>query len=156
MPGSYMMHHKALLFGDEPMALEILKASNPRKAKSLGRRVSNFDEKLWNEHRERIVRHGNYLKFTKDVSKDGIRRGNYDSSPLVGSSLRDLLLNTGDCELVEASPFDRVWGVGFTAEDADRTKRSLWGSNLLGKALMEVRGMLRREDDKTAEGGSSS
>jgi ribA/ribD-fused uncharacterized protein len=89
------MHHKALLFQDGATALEILKAGSPRKAKSLGRAVANFDEDVWKEHRERIVREGNYFKFTKAVNEDGM-------------GLRDRLLSTGDRELVEASPFDPV------------------------------------------------
>lgn len=143
-----MMHHKALLFQDEATALEILKASHPRKVKSLGRKVANFDEDVWKEHRERIVREGNYLKFTNVVSEEGLRLGESDSAPLIGMSLRSLLVSTGYRELVEASPFDSIWGVGFRAEDAKKTSRELWGLNLLGKALMEVRETLRREDDE--------
>jgi ribA/ribD-fused uncharacterized protein len=56
--------------------------------------------------------------------------------------IRDILLNTGDLELVEASPYDRIWGIGFKEEDAE-ANRNKWGANLLGKALIEVRGMLK-------------
>jgi ribA/ribD-fused uncharacterized protein len=58
--------------------------------------------------------------------------------------LKDWLLETGDRELVEASPFDRIWGVGYAEKDAERN-RGRWGQNLLGKALMEVRKRVREE-----------
>ncbi|KAB5530543.1 hypothetical protein GE09DRAFT_395626 [Coniochaeta sp. 2T2.1] len=148
----YLMHHKALVFGDEDIALQILKAGTPRKAKGLGRQVANFDENVWNEQRERIVREGNYFKFTNAVSEEGLRLGDNNSAPLVGMSLRELLLSTGERELVEASRFDPIWGIGFSAADAETTDRSLWGLNLLGKALMEVRKRLKEEDDEKEKG----
>ena len=58
--------------------------------------------------------------------------------------LRERLLSTGDRELVEASPRDRVWGIGFAAEYAEES-REMWGMNLLGKALMTVRERIRAE-----------
>jgi ribA/ribD-fused uncharacterized protein len=77
----------------------------------------------------RIVEEGNYLKFT--ISKDA-------------EKLRAMLLETGDRELVEASPFDRIWGIGFGEKNAG-AHRHRWGQNLLGKALMSVRERLRKE-----------
>lgn len=79
-----------------------------------------------------IVVQGNMHKFT--VSEEA-------------ESLSKWLLATGDRELVEASPMDRIWGVGFTERDAG-VNRHRWGQNLLGKALMEVRRRLRDEDGK--------
>jgi predicted NAD-dependent protein-ADP-ribosyltransferase YbiA (DUF1768 family) len=148
-----MMYHKAKVFNDPETAAEVLRADHPRKVKSLGRKVANFDEAVWAAERERVVREGNYLKFTRAVSEVGARRGHGAAAQPVGMSLRDLLLSTGGRELVEASPFDRIWGVGFTAEDAG-PRRDEWGLNLLGKALMEVRETFRREDaakDKAGE-----
>jgi ribA/ribD-fused uncharacterized protein len=78
-----------------------------------------------------IVEDGNYLKFTQN---DGLKRK---------------LLETGDAELVEASPRDRVWGIGFGPEDARRAAREEWGENLLGKALVSVRERIRREESQT-------
>ena len=81
----------------------------------------------------RIVEEGNYHKFT--ISEDA-------------DNLRAMLLATGDRELVEASPRDKIWGIGYAEKDAGY-KRTKWGQNLLGKALTSVRGRLRREaDDK--------
>ncbi|KAK1716739.1 uncharacterized protein BDZ83DRAFT_536493, partial [Colletotrichum acutatum] len=129
----YMMHAKALLFTDLAVALSILKADHPRKVKALGRKVHNFNEALWNENRERIVREGNLLKFR--------------SAP----ELRKKLLATGDRELVEASPMDRIWGIGFAPDKAASADRGRWGLNLLGKILMEVRTVLREEEEVEEE-----
>ncbi|OLN97073.1 N-glycosidase [Colletotrichum chlorophyti] len=124
----YMMHGKALLFSDAAAALAILKADHPRKVKALGRKVKGFDGAVWDANRERLVREGNLLKFR------------------CAPALRALLLATGDRELVEASPLDRIWGIGFSPEKAPETDRSRWGLNLLGKVLMEVRTVLREEE----------
>ncbi|KAF4493713.1 hypothetical protein FAGAP_10166 [Fusarium agapanthi] len=149
---SYMMHQKAILFNDEATALEVLKTGHPRKVKSLGRRVKNFDEAVWLKHRRSIVRKGNILKFTRAISEEGFKRGTPGAtqsgsshSPIDGS-LAGMLVNTGDRELVEASPFDSVWGIGFRAADADAARDS-WGQNLLGKELMEVRRILKERQD---------
>jgi predicted NAD-dependent protein-ADP-ribosyltransferase YbiA (DUF1768 family) len=69
------------------------------------------------------VTQGTYHKFT--ISDDA-------------ENLRRMLLATGERELVEASPSDRIWGVGFAERDAQRN-RHRWGQNLLGRALMDVR-----------------
>lgn len=123
------MYHKALAFNDTASATAILKASTCRKAKGLGRQVDNFDAGEWEKHRERVVIDGCLLKFRQHPN------------------LKQQLLDTMERELVEASPFDRIWGIGFTAEEAD-TRRSGWGQNLLGKCLIEVRKRLREEDAK--------
>ena len=138
-----MMYQKALLFNDYEAAKEVLKASNPRKAKAIGRNVRNFDEVRWNAVREGVVRQGNILKFTNAVTEQGFRIGTGADLPPIVGSLKEMLLATGERELVEASPFDKIWGIGYTAADADHTKRSCWGLNLLGKVLMEVRETLR-------------
>ncbi|KAL2131566.1 hypothetical protein VTI74DRAFT_4890 [Chaetomium olivicolor] len=172
----YMMYQKALLFSDRAVGAQILAASHPRQVKALGRKVSNFDEKVWHAHREEIVRKGNWLKFTRPLDvNDGKwiitpppppspAEGQVDSSEGKGDgvskaegegvSLKELLLRTGDRELVEASPMDRIWGIGFGAARAGTVGRERWGLNLLGKALMAVRGELRRmEEGGRQEGG---
>ncbi|KAF4344138.1 hypothetical protein FBEOM_1927 [Fusarium beomiforme] len=148
----YMMHQKALLFNDHAIALEILKTAHPRKVKSLGRKVKDFDEGRWLKHRCEVARKGNLLKFTRAITEEGFKKGTPGNSqadslhqPIEGS-LADMLINTGDRELVEASPFDRIWGIGFKAADADAAKES-WGENLLGKELMEVRRILKEKRD---------
>lgn len=125
-----MMYQKALLFKDTAIAEQILVASHPREVKELGRQVSGFNHEVWDENREQIVYRGNLLKVTKPVGG--------------GSELLTKLLDTGDRYLVEASPYDKIWGIGFTAENAEQN-RSKWGQNLLGKALVKVRAEVRRD-----------
>lgn len=128
------MYQKAILFVDKEIATKIALEPEPSKQKALGRKVKGFDIKTWNEKREKIVEDGNWWKFTQ--AKEG--------------DLRDLLLKTGDRLLVEASPYDRIWGVGYSAAKAE-ANRGNWGENLLGKALMKVRDRLHAEEDKRLE-----
>jgi len=118
----YMMHGKAKLFGDEEIAREILAADHPRKHKALGRKVRNFDDRVWKQEREGIVMAGNRAKFTQDPA------------------LRAQLLATAGTTLVEASPYDRIWGIGLSASDPRAQDPSQWrGQNLLGKILTKLR-----------------
>ena len=128
------MYQKAILFDDQETAAEITIEPEPSKQKALGRKVKGFNNKTWNKKREQIVEDGNWWKFTR--SKEG--------------DLRELLLKTGDRSLVEASPYDRIWGVGYAAARAEANRGS-WGENLLGKALMRVRDRLHAEEDKRTD-----
>ena len=65
------------------------------------------------------------------------------------AKLRAKLLSTGDRLIVEASPFDRIWGIGYSAKDASANKDT-WGENLLGVALMNVRRRLREQEAQQA------
>jgi ribA/ribD-fused uncharacterized protein len=121
----YMMAAKARLFQDEATAARIVDAAHPGAAKALGRQVTGFDEETWVRHRYAIVLRANLAKFQQD------------------DRLRDYLHSTGDRVLVEASPLDRIWGVGLSATDERASRPSQWrGLNLLGFALMEVRARL--------------
>lgn len=150
-----MMYHKALLFNDAEIASEILATPSPKTARSLGRKVTPFSNETWAANRERIVTEASLAKFTRPVSEDGFRRGDGDEAGELpdaeGGRLRAALLETGGREIVETSPRDRIWGVGFGARNAGG-KRERWGLNLLGKALMEARRVLREEE----EGGVDS
>lgn len=122
----YMMYKKAILFGDFRHAYEIINTSEPKRIKELGRLVEGFNEDIWNAHKEQIVMQGNILKFSQNIL------------------LREFLINTGDKVLVEASPYDKVWGVGLKKESADICDPEKWkGLNLLGFILMETRDRLR-------------
>ena len=112
--------------------------TSPRKQKGLGQQIENYDESRWCEVRTAIVRRGNWLKFTQGTNLASLKLDDV-GEPV---PLRTLLLATGEQELVEASPFDAVWGIGFKAEEAFGVSRARWGLNLLGKALMHVRGEL--------------
>ncbi|MEL6614603.1 MAG: NADAR family protein [Bacteroidota bacterium] len=122
----WMMAEKARLFGDEEALGRVLASNHPGEAKAIGREVRGFDLDRWKAARYRIVVHGNVTKFS---TYPGLSR---------------FLLTTGDRVLVEASPVDRVWGIGLSADDTRAQDPSLWrGLNLLGFALMEVRERLR-------------
>ena len=105
------------------MAEKILRLSSPRDVRSAGREIKGFSDAVWGENKFRIVCDASLLKYSQH------------------SALRALLQETEDRLIVEASPSDKIWGIGFSAKDALANK-SRWGQNLLGKALMAVRGDL--------------
>jgi ribA/ribD-fused uncharacterized protein len=125
----YMMVQKARLFGDTATAAKMLDTTDPKRQKALGRQVKNFDAQVWDERKLGIVEQGNWYNFM--ASHDAER-------------LKGWLLATGERELVEASPYNRVWGIGFAERNA-AASRAAWGENLLGVALMRVRKRLREE-----------
>jgi len=98
-----------------------------------------------------VVEQGNYLKFTQATDAAAVSKDN-SREP---TPLKQLLLATSERALVEASPFDRIWGIGFTAADAVRTLRKEWGQNLLGEALMKVRARIRTELNETSHRNES-
>ena len=123
----YIMFSKALLFGDIETAQLIMASSNPVEIKKLGRLVKNFNEKMWHNEINRIADNCNVVKFT--------------SYP----KLKAMLLATGDKIIAEASPYDKIWGIGVDTEvGKDRSK---WqGTNILGESLMRVRKVLKELD----------
>jgi ribA/ribD-fused uncharacterized protein len=134
----YMMYAKALLFGDKAAAARILAAETPREQQAVGRVVQGFDERVWTLFREGIVYAGNYARFSQN------------------SDQRALLFATRGTTLVEASPYDQVWGIGLAADDPRALDRSQWlGLNLLGETLTRVREALFfehcRSESKHAE-----
>lgn len=122
----YMMYSKAILFNDDEIAKKIMISESPKECKALGRKVRNFDTVIWDKEKYSIVVRGNMAKFQQN------------------EELKAYLFSTGEEEIVEASPFDRVWGIGIRVGDPRINDRSKWGSNLLGKALMEVREKLKQ------------
>ncbi|KAB1927662.1 NADAR family protein [Micromonospora sp. ALFpr18c] len=124
----YMMWAKAILFGDTSIAEQVLTASHPHRAKTLGRQVQGFDQPVWEANRYGIVVEGSVAKFGQHAD------------------LRAYLLGTGDRILVEASPLDGIWGIGLTADEPFAADPSRWkGLNLLGFALMHTRQRLRQD-----------
>jgi ribA/ribD-fused uncharacterized protein len=122
----WMMAGKARLFGDAEAERRALAAGHPSQAKKAGRLVRGFDDAVWERERFGIVVEGSVHKFAAHAD------------------LREFLLGTGDRVLVEASPVDRIWGIGLTADDEAATDPERWrGPNLLGFALMEARRRLR-------------
>lgn len=130
----YMMAEKARVFGDRGALAAILATQDPGRAKSLGRSVRNFDEREWVSRREGVILRGNHAKFSQS------------------ETLRRLLLDTKDVVLVEASPSDRIYGIGLEDYDPRAKDPRRWkGMNLLGFALMEVREGLRAEAPPASE-----
>ncbi|MEU8219773.1 NADAR family protein [Micromonospora taraxaci] len=121
----YMMVGKARLFGDEAIASRMLTASHPNAVKALGRQVRDFDQAIWDARRFDLVVAGNVAKFSQH--------------PDLGLYLS----RTANRVLVEASPLDRVWGIGLAATDPRAEDPARWrGPNLLGFALMRARAHL--------------
>ncbi|TFK41556.1 hypothetical protein BDQ12DRAFT_696739 [Crucibulum laeve] len=130
----WMMVQKALLFNDPSKAREILAVTGVTSTdmalvKSLGRQVSNFNDETWNMNREQIVLEGTLLKFRQN------------------DELREQLLATGEKHIIEASPRDRIWGVGYGEKNALK-QFERWGLNLLGNALEEARSVLKAENER--------
>lgn len=126
----YMMARKALLFNDEEIYRRIMSARTPAEYKKLGRAVRGFEAAKWDARKYDIVVEGNKAKFGQNPD------------------LRDFLLSTGNAILVEASPYDSIWGIALDRERAMTGTPEQWkGENLLGFALMETRDALRNENN---------
>lgn len=122
----FMMAGKARLFGDTATLAEILQAPTPKEAKALGRKVTPFDGPTWDRECFDIVVQSNLAKFGQN------------------EALREFLLGTQDKVLVEASPYDRIWGIGMAESAPGAQDPAQWrGRNLLGFALMQARDRLR-------------
>lgn len=125
----WMMYGKATLFGDGEIAQQILKTSHPRDQKKLGRKVKDFDVTTWQANAKEIVYQGNYAKFTQN------------------DKLKEVLLATAGTTLVEASPTDKIWGIGLAENDARAHSRETWqGTNWLGEVLTQLREDLLKEE----------
>lgn len=114
-----MMWGKAMLMEDEESAELILQTTSPKEMKQLGRQVKDFNEGLWNVYKYQLVKEGLRSRFSQDMEA------------------RRLLKKVKGKILVEASPYDRIWGIGFSEENALKNKNR-WGENLLGKILTEL------------------
>ena len=122
----YMMAGKASFFGDEETCKQIMSTNNPREQKVWGRKVKNFDAEKWNNLCRDIVYRANYAKFNQN--EDCLKE----------------LMATGDKTIVEASPYDKIWGIGLAEDDPRALDRNQWeGTNWLGEAIMKVRETLR-------------
>lgn len=118
----YMMWKKAMAFSDAQSAEEILQAKHPKDAKAIGRKVKNFKSDEWEKICKKIVYDGNHAKFTQnpDILKQ--------------------LMDTAGTTLVEASPYDKIWGIGLIEEDARKIPENKWpGTNWLGLVLTQLR-----------------
>ena len=115
-----------MLFGDTAVAGAILLTDNPAEQKDLGRMVSNYNDAAWAAVRVDIMVEGLFEKFNQNTK------------------LKDALLATGNTVLVEASPYDTIWGIGYAEDHPNATDSTKWrGQNLLGITLMKVRDRLQ-------------
>ena len=81
---------------------------------------------MWERERENIVLVDSYAKFAQNPT------------------MQSHLLDTGDRLLVEASPYDLIRGIGYSADHVSARQPPLWrGLNLLGKTLQTVRHLFR-------------
>lgn len=123
------MYHKALLFDDKKTAEKVLNTKHPRDQKALGREVKNFDSKIWDKISPKVMYEVNELKFSQNPD------------------LYKQLMETGDTELVEASPKDKVWGIGLEETHPDAENKLKWrGRNLLGQVLTELREEFKKQN----------
>jgi len=118
----YMFARKALLFNDPEMYVKIMQSDSPAEQQKLGRKIRNFDQNVWDRNKVGIVTLGNVFKFSQN------------------KELRKILLSTKGTLLVEASPYDNIWGVGLSENVSTILKEDNWkGENLLGYILTNVR-----------------
>lgn len=126
----YMMHQKALLFGDTETAEKIMATQSPKEQQDLGRVVKNYKQSVWDANKLRIVYKGNYEKFSQNPE------------------LKKVLFETGHSILVEASPIDTVWGIGMAEGDVGIDNPENWkGQNLLGWLVQLVRNQLMSKEN---------
>jgi ribA/ribD-fused uncharacterized protein len=119
----YLMYMKAKTFEPNNLILlnKILAETSASKIKQYGREVKNYVDAVWNEIRYGVMVNGLRLKFSQNPQ------------------LKQLLINTGDKMLYEASKYDKIWGIGFSPQEAPNINQELFGRNLLGQSLMQVR-----------------
>jgi ribA/ribD-fused uncharacterized protein len=123
-----MMYYKAMTFNDTDIAQKILETDNARKQKELGRKVNGYNDEIWTSVRFKVVSRLNYLKFSQNVD------------------LKIILLMLKDWEFVEASPEDKIWGIGLGENNPDIFDVEKWqGQNLLGKAIKEAQQQIINE-----------
>ncbi len=118
----FMMACKAVVFKDIKNLLKIMQTKNPREQKAYGRLVKNFDASIWNPIAKDFVYAGSFAKYTQN------------------QGMLNWLMSTKGTTLVEASPYDTIWGIGLSEYDPMARNRNTWkGTNWLGEVLTELR-----------------
>lgn len=128
----FMMYHKAKLFEDDTSMNWIMQETSPKKIKALGRKVRNFDEKVWNKVAKKIVTLGNFYKFSQD------------------EKLKKEILNYPNKQFVETSPYDKIWGIGLSTTDPRAEDADGWqGLNWLGECIDQARVMIDNDNNES-------
>lgn len=123
-----MMYMKGKVFGDEEAMREVMLTDDPKHHKEIGRSVKNFDVDTWSAKAYQVVVEANYAKYSQNPE------------------LRQFLIDSGDRKFVECAPYDKIWGNGLNITQTLQTPEAMWeGTNLLGKAIMDVREMILTE-----------
>ena len=118
----YMMAEKARLFKDEASLKKIMASDSPKEQKACGRKISGFDKERWELIARGVVYKGCYEKFNQNLD------------------LLKKLLDTAGTTLVEASPYDCIWGIGLAETNPKALDRATWrGKNWLGETLTKIR-----------------
>ena len=127
----WMMACKARLFEDFKSFDKILQETDPKLIKALGRQVLNFNQTIWNDNSRNLVYVGLSHKFQQN------------------SRAWEILYSTKGI-LVEASPYDQIWGIGLASNHPDAQNPARWkGTNWLGNVLMAVRGDISKNINLT-------
>jgi len=122
----YFMWQKVMTF-QPSLERTIMRMTDPKQMKELCSKIQNYDDVKWSSLRVNIMKKGVMEKFKQN------------------SKLKNYLLSTGNAMLVEASPYDKIWGIGMNADNALKAyhKNIPFNGNLLGKVLMDVRNELK-------------
>lgn len=117
-----MMYRKAERFRDKDTMNLIMGEMSPKKQKLLGRNVKGFDPEVWHNEAQNIVYRNNMLKFSQN------------------RELKKILLSAGDLIFVEASPNDKIWGIGRSIDYPFLDDKNKWqGTNWLGNILTDIK-----------------
>jgi len=123
-----MMMHKAKVFGAIDIYNEMKTFNNASAIKQLGREIPNLSDTIWDKHKLEIVERANYLKFTQN------------------NDLLKKMIEHKDLVIVEASPKDKIWGIGLHFDNDNVLDETKWkGQNLLGKCIMNARDKILKE-----------
>lgn len=112
-------YFQAQKFAGTPHEQIVHDAATPGDAARLGRDRARPLRADWEEVKDEVMRRAVFAKFSQHAD------------------IREVLLGTGDAELVEKTTDDHYWGCGTRGD----------GRNMLGIILVEVREKLRDETE---------
>ncbi len=130
------MFLKAKTFGDVESMNKIAAIINPKEAKELGRNVKNFDPKIWDNVKYEMMYLAVLAKFTQNsILRERLFR-EYNQYKFDNHKPESVLF-------VECNPLDRIWGIGYSVQEAEKSNPATWGQNLLGQILTEIAGKIK-------------